>query len=54
MIKLKTKNTTLSERFQNQIKEIVETDTNRYPYTQIHDNSLSWIGTGISIKKWQY
>ena len=30
--------------------KIVETDQIDTPYTQIHDHSLSWFGTGTSIK----
>jgi hypothetical protein len=38
----------LSEQFENQIK-IVERGKNLYPDTRVHDRSLSWLGTGISI-----
>ena len=30
--------------------KIVERDQIDTPYTQIHDRSLSWFGTGTSIK----
>jgi hypothetical protein len=44
------KNTTLSEHFQNAIEKTVEKDKIDTPSTQIHDRSLSWLGTGTSIK----
>ena len=44
-IKWKTKNTTLSEHFQNPI----ERDNIDTP-TQIHDKSLSWLGSHASMK----
>ena len=42
---MKNKNALLSEQFQNHRKM-----QNRYPCsTQIHDRSLSWLGTGTSM-----
>jgi len=32
--------------------KIVERGKNETPNKQIHDYSLSWLGTGTSIKKW--
>jgi hypothetical protein len=42
------KNTTLSENSKIKYK-IVTRDKIDIPNTQIHDNSLSWLGTGTSI-----
>ena len=33
--------------------KIVEKDKFDTPNTQIHDRSLSWLGTGTSLKKWR-
>jgi hypothetical protein len=41
---MKHKNTTLSKQIPN------PTDKSIHPYTQIYDRSLSWLGTGASIK----
>jgi hypothetical protein len=38
------------EQFQNTIEKMQE-KAKSIPLTQIHDRSLSWLGTGISIKK---
>jgi hypothetical protein len=40
----------MSKQFQNQIPKIVERGTIDTPNTQIVDHSLSWFGTGTSIK----
>ena len=50
--KNKNKNTIviLSENFQNPIAKIIERDKIDTPNTQIHDRSLSCLGTGTSIK----
>jgi hypothetical protein len=40
----------LSENFQNPIAKIIERDKIDTPNTQIHDRSLSCLGTGTSIK----
>ena len=50
VIKRITKHTTLSEQFQNQIEKTVEKDKIDTSNTQIHDRSLSWLGTGTSVK----
>ena len=46
----KTKNTTLSEQSKNSIAKNVESGTIDTLHTQIHDCTLSWLGTGTSIK----
>jgi len=43
---LKSKNTTSVLKFNRKIVERDKIDT----VTQIHDRSLSWLGTGTSIK----
>jgi len=40
----------MSEQFQNPIKQIVERGKIDTPNIQIHDGSLSWVGTDTSIK----
>jgi len=51
VIKGKTKNTILSEQFQN-LKEISGGESNiDAPHTYIHHRALFWLGTGTSIKK---
>jgi hypothetical protein len=47
-MKGKTEMTTLSGQFQN--LKILETEPQLIPLTHIHDHSLSWLGTGTSIK----
>ena len=47
--KMKT-NTTLSRQFQNSNIKVVERDKIDISNTQIHDRSLSCLGTGTSIK----
>jgi hypothetical protein len=41
------RNNALSEQVQNKISKSFKIDT---PNTHIHDRSLSWVGTGTSIK----
>ena len=43
------KSTILSEKFQNPIVKTCKIDT----LTYIYDCLLSWLGTGISMKKWR-
>ena len=49
--KWKTKNTTLSEHFQNVIEQIVERGKLDTSSTQIYDHLLSCLGIGTSMKK---
>lgn len=48
-VKNEQQKNTLYEQFENSI-ENCKKEQNRYPNTQIHDISISWRGTGISIK----
>ena len=43
------KNTTMSQQFRNPIEKS-QKEVKPTPLIQIHDGSLSWLGTGISIK----
>jgi hypothetical protein len=43
------KNTTLSEQFQNKILKL-QKEAQSIPLTQIHDRSISWVGTGTFTK----
>jgi hypothetical protein len=47
---MKYKQPTLSEQFQNSNIKIVERGKIDTPYTQIHDRSLSCLGTGNFIR----
>ena len=49
----KTKNkkkTTLSEQVQNTIEKLLKRSNIDTPNTYIHDDSLSWLGTGTTVK----
>ena len=50
LIKWNTKNTTVSEHFQNPLKQIIERYKIETLNTQIHDRSHSWLCTDTSIK----
>jgi len=48
---MKKQNITLTEQLQNPIEKLSK-EANSIPInTQIHDRSLSWTGTGTSMKK---
>lgn len=47
---MEKKNTTLSEHFPKSQKNRGKREKNDALIIQLHDHSLPWIGTGISIK----
>jgi hypothetical protein len=49
--KWKAKNTTLSEQFQYLISKIIERGKIDTPKPQIHDCSLSWLGTDMNYNE---